>query len=186
MKVTRIVEYNRIESRFLIRVSRLKDNMQNVEIDVKLSIAFHSETNDQSEIANQEMKRYLRSYCNYQQDDWSEWLFMTKFVSNAATSTFIELFVFMINYEFESRMNFDFSDRIIDRLSAKERLLTQKAEIITEKMKDIWDFIKKKLANAQDTQKRHANQKRIFSSEYKFEDMIWLFIKNIKTKRVSS
>ncbi len=69
MKVTRIVEYNRIESRFLIRVSRLKDNMQNVEIDVKLSIAFHSETNDQSEIANQEMKRYLRSYCNYQQDD---------------------------------------------------------------------------------------------------------------------
>jgi hypothetical protein len=43
----------------------------------------------------------------------------------------------MINYEFESRMSFDFSDRIIDRLSAKERLLTQKAEIITEKMKDI-------------------------------------------------
>jgi hypothetical protein len=50
-------------------------------------------------------------------------------------------------------------------------------------MKDIWDFIKKKLANAQDTQKKHANQKRIFSSEYKFEDMIWLFIKNIKTER---
>jgi hypothetical protein len=154
-----------------------------LKIDVKLSIAFHSETNDQSEIANQEMKRYLQNYCNYQQDDWSEWLSMTKFVSNAITSTFTKLFVFMINYEFESRMNFDFSDRIIDRLSTKERLLTQKTEIITEKMKNIWDFIKKKLTNAQDTQKKHANQKRILSSKYKIEDMIWLFIKNIKTKR---
>jgi hypothetical protein len=37
-----------------------------LKIDVELSIAFHSETDDQSEIANQEMKRYLRSYCNYQ------------------------------------------------------------------------------------------------------------------------
>jgi hypothetical protein len=43
-----------------------------LKIDVKLSIAFHSETDDQSEIANQKMKRYLRSYCNYQQNDWSE------------------------------------------------------------------------------------------------------------------
>ncbi len=40
-----------------------------LKIDVKLSTAFHSETDDQSEIANQEMKRYLRTYCNYQQDD---------------------------------------------------------------------------------------------------------------------
>jgi hypothetical protein len=29
--------------------------------------------------------------------------------------------------------------------------LTEKAIIITEKMKNIWNFIKKKLANAQDT-----------------------------------
>jgi hypothetical protein len=43
----------------------------------------------------------------------------------------------MINYEFESRMSFDFSDKIIDRLSIKERLLTQKTKIIIEKMKDI-------------------------------------------------
>jgi hypothetical protein len=78
----------------------------------------------------------------------------------------------MINYEFESRMSFDFSDKIIDRLSTKKRLLTQKTEIITEKMKDILNFIKKKLTNAQDTQKKHANQKKVFSLEYKFENMI--------------
>jgi hypothetical protein len=62
-------------------------------------------------------------------------------------------------------------------------VLTQKANTIAEKMKNIWDFIKKKLANTQDTQKRYANKKRTFSSDYKFEDMIWLFTKNIKIER---
>jgi hypothetical protein len=49
-----------------------KSIRETLKINTKLSTAFHSETDDQSEIANQKMKRYLRSYCNYQQDDWSE------------------------------------------------------------------------------------------------------------------
>jgi predicted metal-dependent hydrolase len=158
-----------------------------LKIDVKLSTAFHLETKDQSEIANQKMKRYLRSYCNYQQNDWSKWLFMTEFVSNAATSAFIELFVFMTNYDFESRMSFDSSnsndDVFRERLSAKERILTQKAAIITKKMRDIWNFIKKKLVDTQNTQKKYADRKRTFSSDYKLEDVIWLFTKNIKIER---
>jgi hypothetical protein len=47
-------------------------------------------------------------------------------------------------------------------------------------MKDIWEFIKKKLINAQQSQKRHADHKRDISSKYKKEHMIWLSIKNIK------
>jgi hypothetical protein len=132
------------------------------------------------------MKRYLRNYCNYQQDDWSKWLFITKFVSNAATSTFTELFAFMTNYEFELRMSFDSSQHETnDRLSAKKRILNQKAVIITKKMKNIWDFIKKKLANAQHIQKRYVDQKRTFSSEYELEDMMWLFTQNLKIERSS-
>ncbi len=157
-----------------------------LKIDVKLSIAFHSKTDDQSKIANQKMKRYLRSYCNYQQNDWFEWLFMTEFASNIATSAFTELFVFMTNYDFESKMSFDSSnsnDIFRERLFARERILTQKAANMIKKMKNIWDFIKKKLANTQDAQKKHADERKTISLEYKINDMIWLSIKNIKTKR---
>ncbi len=109
---------------------------------------------------------------------------MTEFASNVVISASTELFVFMINYEFESRMSFDSLDiNIVDRLSAKERVLTQKAETIAEKMRDIWDFTKKKLINAQNTQKRYANKKEIFAFDYQFDDTIWLFIKNIKIER---
>jgi hypothetical protein len=37
-----------------------------LKIKAKLFIAFHSKTNEQSEIFNQEMKRYLRAYVNHQ------------------------------------------------------------------------------------------------------------------------
>ncbi len=42
-----------------------------LRIKTKLSIAFHSKTNEQNEIFNQKMKRYLRAYVNHQQNDWA-------------------------------------------------------------------------------------------------------------------
>jgi hypothetical protein len=109
---------------------------------------------------------------------------MTEFVSNAATSAFIELFAFMTNYEFESRMSFDFSQHeTSDRLSARKRILNQKVVNIIDKMKNIWKFIKKKLVNTQKMQKKYADKHKTFLFEYELEDMIWLFIKNIKNER---
>ncbi len=112
---------------------------------------------------------------------------MIEFASNATIFAFIELFAFMTNYDFESRMSYDSSNsnEVIskERLSIRERVLTKKAIIITEKMKNIWDFIKKKLINAQNMQKKHADRHRTLSFIYKIEDMIWLFVKNIKIER---
>ncbi len=107
---------------------------------------------------------------------------MTKFVSNVATSALTELFAFMTNYEYESRMSFDSSIKD-DQESVKKRIQNKKAFDIIEKMKSIWEFIKKKLINTQKSQKKYANQKRITSFNYVVEDIVWLFIKNIKIKR---
>jgi hypothetical protein len=59
---------------------------------------------------------------------------MTEFASNAAISIFIELFAFMINYEFESRMSFD---SISNEEFVKERIQDKKASDIIDKMKSI-------------------------------------------------
>ncbi len=128
------------------------------------------------------MKWYLGSYCNYQQDDWFQWLFMIEFVFNVATSALTELFAFMTNYEFESRMSFDSSIED-DQELVRKRIQDKKAFDIIDKMKSIWEFIKKKLINAQKSQKRYADQKRVISLDYVIENIVWLFIKNIKTKR---
>jgi hypothetical protein len=110
---------------------------------------------------------------------------MIEFVSNAVTSTFTELSIFMTNYNFESRMSFDsLNTKTNDRLSDRKRILTQRTVIIVEKMKKVWDFIKKKLVNAQKMQKKHANKHKTSSSQYQVENMMWLFIKNIRIERL--
>jgi hypothetical protein len=58
------------ESQFIFLI--WKSLCKTLKIIIKLLTAFYFETNEQSEIVNQEMKRYLRSYCHYQQNDWSE------------------------------------------------------------------------------------------------------------------
>ena len=49
--------------RFILGVS--KSLCKILGIKVNLSIAFHPETNGQSEIANQEMEKYLCTFINY-------------------------------------------------------------------------------------------------------------------------
>jgi len=47
---------------------------------------YHPEANGQAEWTNQTLEQYLRVYCNYQQDNWSELLSLAEFVYNNTPS----------------------------------------------------------------------------------------------------
>ena len=51
-------------------------------IETKLSIAYHPETDGQTERTNQKLEQYLRMYDNHRQNNWSEWLVMAEFAFN--------------------------------------------------------------------------------------------------------
>jgi len=55
---------------FSVRLMKKLNEM--LEIEIKLSMAFHSQTNRQIERTNQELKQYLRMYINYRQSNWLE------------------------------------------------------------------------------------------------------------------
>ena len=48
----------------------------------KLSMAYHSQTDGQTERINQEIGMFLQHYVNYQQDDWTDWLATAEFSYN--------------------------------------------------------------------------------------------------------
>ena len=48
----------------------------------KLSTAYHSQTDGQTERINQEIGTFLRHYMNYQQDNWMDWLAIVEFSYN--------------------------------------------------------------------------------------------------------
>ncbi len=86
-ELSRSIMFNR-DSQFISIV--WKSLCLRLDIKMKLFTDYHSQIDDQTERANQNVKRYLRSYCSYMQDDWFVWLFMTEFVDNNAISSSIE------------------------------------------------------------------------------------------------
>jgi len=48
----------------------------------QLSMAYHPQTDGQTERINQEIGTFLQHYMNYQQDDWTNWLATAEFQYN--------------------------------------------------------------------------------------------------------
>ena len=71
----------------------------------KLSTAYHPETDSQTERANQELKQYLQSYINYQQNNWIQWLPLVKFAANNAVSNFLKKMPFFANKGFYLKLS---------------------------------------------------------------------------------
>jgi hypothetical protein len=109
---------------------------------------------------------------------------MIEYVLNAFVSITTQVFSFLANYDFESRMNFDFNFSF-DENTIRKRVQRFKDREIVFTMKKIWTFAKKHMKKNQQNQFTHANRHKTFASDYQIENQIWLFIKNIQTNRSS-
>ena len=68
----------------LFKLNFLSDFCYYIKIRLGYSIAFYPQTDGQTERQNQTLEQYLRSYVNYQQDDWVWWLPLAEFAYNNA------------------------------------------------------------------------------------------------------
>ena len=154
-----------------------------LDIKAKLSTAFHPQTDGQSEIANQEMERYLRTYVNYQQNDWAKWLPIAEFAANANVSESIKMTPFFANLGYEPRMSFDQVKTKPE--NTRDRLEIGKARDIGDTLKKIWEFARHAMKESQWKQVEYANMHRQEGPEVKVGDKVWLSTRNIKTTRPS-
>ena len=72
-----------------------------------MSITFHPQIDDQIERMNQIIEQYLRIYCNYQQDDWSNLLSLVEFSYNNTQHASIDCSPFYANYGYNPQFNVD-------------------------------------------------------------------------------
>ncbi len=131
---------------------------------------------------NQNVKRYLRSYCLYMQDDWFVWLFMTEFVDNNAISSSIEQSAFFLNKSFHSCMSFDLNSTKYEITQA--RIEASKAKNIFKHMKWSLALIKQALAKVRVIMKKQIDKHRK-EIIYKIDDMMFLNSRNIMISRSS-
>ena len=76
-------------------------------IKSKLSIAFHSQTDGQTERVKQELEQYLRIFIDHRQEQWPKWLGTAEFVYNNKTHSSTKTSPFKANYRQDPRMGFE-------------------------------------------------------------------------------
>jgi hypothetical protein len=119
---------------------------------IKLSTVFHPQTDSQTECMNQTIEQYLRIYCNYQQDNWGNLLFITEFTYNNAHQFNIECSFFYINYKLHLTFNLNL------KLNP-EMPSVPAAKILAEKIQQIYDVLVKNIKSVQNTQAKYYDVK---------------------------
>jgi len=73
-------------------------------IEMKLSTAYHPQTDRQTERMNQELEQFLRMFVDYCQTNWPEWLAIAEFSYNNKIQTSTKISPFYTNYGFNPCM----------------------------------------------------------------------------------
>ena len=139
-------------------------------IESKLSMAFHLQTDGQTERVNQELEQYLRMFIDHRQEQWPEWLGTAEFAYNNKAHLSTQTMPFKANYGQDPRMGFE----------GRKKGKYKGAKKFIEKIKEIQEEAKAVLGKAQEEMKKYADRKRGEVDDYKVEDLVMLGTKDLK------
>jgi len=101
-----------------------------LEIKTKLSMAFHPQTDGQTERMNQELEQYLRMFIDHHQEQWLEWLGMAEFAYNNKVHSGTKVSPFEANNGQSPRMGFELRKK--GRFEGAERFAKRMEEVQEE------------------------------------------------------
>jgi len=139
-------------------------------IQMKLSTAYHLQTDRQTERTNQELEQYLRVFIDHRQEQWLDWLGMAEFTYNNKIYAATKNSLFKVNYGQNPRMGFE------GRRKGKYKA----AGKFMKKMRKIQKEVRVALGKAQEEMKRFADKKREKREEYIVGDLVLLSTKDLK------
>ena len=140
----------------------------------QLSMAYHPQTDGQTERINQEIGMFLRHYMNYQQDDWTNWLAAAEFQYNDKKHVATEKTPFELNF---------------GRHPWKGNLIVKtdipRVEDFLSGLQRSWEQATKAMKEVQKNMKKQFDKKRRNPQGLKAGDHVWLENKNIHLNRPS-
>jgi hypothetical protein len=138
-----------------------------------MSTAFHPQTDGQTERVNQNLETYLRTFINYDQDDWYQLLPLAEFAYNNSVTTATNLSPFYTNYRFNPRTQWPRTDEVKNPASTA----------YAHWMKSIHEKARHTLQHTKDVMGKYYDQHRLQTPHYQVNDQVMLKANNIRTKR---
>jgi len=139
-------------------------------IQTKLLMAYHSQTDGQTERINQELEQYLRVFIDHRQEQWPDWLGIAEFAYNNKIHTATKISPFKANYYQDPRMGFE------GRRKGKYEVVGK----FVKRMKKIQEEAKAVLGKVQEEMKKFANRRQKEKEEYRVGDLVLLSTKDLK------
>ena len=152
-------------------------------IKLKLSTAFHPQTDGQTEIMNQYIDQRLRPFVNYYQDNWSELLPIIDHAQFTLPHETLGISPFELVYGYPPRTSFDWN-RPTEPQTAKERLNRHEAREMATRMHGAWERAKQIFQKAQEKKQSDVNRYRR-PVDFQIGDFVYVSTKNWKTERPS-
>ena len=144
-----------------------------LDIRSRMSTAFHPQTDGQTEKTNQSIELYVRTFTNYEQDDWMDLLPLAKYAYNNSVSQGTKLSPFFVNYGYHPRTNWP---------TAKEAV-NPASENYVHYVKSVHDLAIKGLEEAKKRMEKYSKGKE--APAYRVGDLVMLSGRNISIRRPS-
>jgi len=148
-------------------------------IQQKVSTAFHSQTDGQTEHSNTVVEQYLRGYCNYQQNNWSELVSMAEFSYNNTLSAILGITPFYAMYGSNPRYQINSNPAV--KLPAPS-VVREYADCLSE----LDSYLPSEMTWSQADYSEQANKARIPAPKLEVGDEVWLLRCHVKTFRPST
>ena len=150
----------------------MEDLMKALKTQWMLLMAYHPQTDRQTEQINQEIGTFLRHYVNYQQDNWTEWLAAAEFQYNDKKHIATGYTPFELNFGWH-----------LWKGDLTVQTEFPKLEEFLISLQKSWEETTKAIDKAKEMMKRQFDKKRWNLQGLKEGDNVWLEAKNIHSNR---
>jgi hypothetical protein len=149
-----------------------------LRIKIRLSIVFHSQTDEQTKRQNQTLKQYLRIYVNYQQDNWVRLLFVIEYAYNNSWHNVIKMSSFTTLYRDDDTSRWE--NQIQENSEKNVSATRARVEEVTKLRNQLY----KRLKETKNNQAKYYDEKHT-SRIFNVKDKILLNFRNIHIFRSS-
>lgn len=155
-----------------------------LQIDHRLSTAFHPQTDGQTERMNARIEQHLRAYVNFVQNDWVRFLPSAEFALNNHDTQVTGTSPFLAVYGLHPRSGSELSAPLKSPPApASIKIERKDAEILISNMQKIEKFLIENIEFHTGQYEEQANKKRTAARNYRPGDLVWLNYKNIRLLR---